>query len=185
MLLDVPLTRTTVPSWQATAFKDKECVILKCSGAWELLVSCAYVNIHDHQEVIPAQDCMCNDSSQEYWHTSVCSCHSELYTHWYLHVEGRGERGRLECGGNRKHSRPMCFTNTVEAIRVKDISCLTAALEPWDKLSTDLLASSIVSGTLLDVWEWHKMKFQIGNSAFLQFVHFSVQIDLCIDASTW
>ena len=66
-------------------------------------------------------------------------------------VEGEMERGGLECKGNSKHYRPMCFTSAVEAIRGKDISCLTAALEPRDKLSTDLLTASIVHGTLLDI----------------------------------
>ena len=70
-----------------------------------------------------------------------------------MKVEGTGERERLECEGNSKHSRPMCFTSTVEAIRCKDITCLTAALEPGDKLGTDLLTASIGHGTLLDVWE--------------------------------
>ena len=67
--------------------------------------------------------------------------------------EGGGERGRLECDEKGKHSRPMYFTSTIEATRIKDISCLTAALEPGDKLSTEMLTASIVHGTLLDVWE--------------------------------
>ena len=55
----------------------------------------------------------------------------------------------------------MCFTSTIEAIRCKDITCLTAALEPGDKLGTDLLTASIGHNTLLDIWlkELNKILF--------------------------